>query len=251
MARLELWQFQHSHFCEKARWMLEHKQLAFEQRTLVPGLHIGPVMRATRQKGVPVLFIDGEPVVDSARIAARLDVDHPERPLLPADPAVRERAIDWERRLGRDLGPFIRRAWIRQVIDDRDYALAVFSDGGGDAERRRFERMWPVFRAAFWFDMKLTRRGAARGWERTRAMLDELAAAVEPTGYLAGDAFSIADLTAVALLAPILPKQWRVLGEPIDPPPALAAVPDQFADHPAMVWARQIYREHRGNPRAA
>ena len=38
-----LYQFPISHYCEKARWQLDHKGLAYRTRNLLPGLQIRTV----------------------------------------------------------------------------------------------------------------------------------------------------------------------------------------------------------------
>ena len=52
-----------------------------------------------------------------------------------------------------------------------------------------------------------------------RAALDRLEAELQPSGYLVGERFSVADLTAAALLAPVvLPPEF-----PYRPPGPLPA----------------------------
>jgi glutathione S-transferase len=36
---ITLYQFQFSHFCEKARWALDYKDLPYTCKNLLPGLH--------------------------------------------------------------------------------------------------------------------------------------------------------------------------------------------------------------------
>ena len=68
-------------------------------------------------------------------------------------------------------------------------------------------------------------------------------------GYLVGDAFSVADLTAAALLSPLtLPpgvsrtprRRCRA---------SVARVPGALREAPGVRWAREMYRRHRGTSR--
>jgi len=42
---IELYQFQFSHYCEKARWALDYKGISYKPRNLLPGLHVKPARK--------------------------------------------------------------------------------------------------------------------------------------------------------------------------------------------------------------
>jgi len=244
MAELELWQFQYSHFCEKARWVLDYKQIPHRRHSLLPGFHIRKARKASGQQLVPILFIDGQALADSSAITTRLEADHPEPSLMPGG-ELGQRALDWERRLGEELGPSIRRALFFDLLPQKEYALGVLSSGATDPEARRFRRAFWFLKLALKASMGLTRTKAAAAWARTESVLDQLADATANSDYLVGDSFTIADLTAVALLCPLLPPEWKVLCQPALPPPELRAVIDRYQAHPAIAWARRIWERHR------
>src|SRR5439155_518505 len=70
--------------------------------------------------------------------------------------------------------------------------------------------------------------------------------ALYPSGYLVGDRFSVADLTAAALLAPaVFPPEFPYA--PPGPLPApVARWCDSLASRPACRWTAEMYRRHRG-----
>src|SRR2546430_2718004 len=83
--------------------------------------------------------------------------------------------------------------------------------------------------------------------ETMLAALDRLEAELQPSGYLVGDRFSVADLTAAALLAPVvfLPPEFPYA--PPGPLPApVARWREAFAGRRASHWAAEMYRRHRG-----
>ena len=47
MADPVLWQFKYSHYNEKARWALDFKRIPHRRRSLLPGLHIPPILWMT------------------------------------------------------------------------------------------------------------------------------------------------------------------------------------------------------------
>jgi glutathione S-transferase len=76
--------------------------------------------------------------------------------------------------------------------------------------------------------------------------LDRIAAELQPSGYLVGDRFSVADLTAAALFSPlVMPPEHPY--PPAEPPPrSLMEFRDSLASHPAFAWVAEMYRRHRG-----
>lgn len=79
----KLYQFLGSPFCAKVRKLLEFKGVAFEV-VEVDYLERKELLLASGQITVPALTLDnGETIVDSARIATRLEELHPEPTLFP------------------------------------------------------------------------------------------------------------------------------------------------------------------------
>jgi glutathione S-transferase len=79
----------------------------------------------------------------------------------------------------------------------------------------------------------------------TSAAFDRLEVELQPSGYLVGNAFSVADLTADALFSPLL----QAPEFPYALPPFVRALREwceSFATRPGFQWAREMYRRHRG-----
>ena len=246
MAPPVLWQFRFSHFNEKARWALDWKGIAHMRRSLLPGFHIPRVLWMTGQKALPVLVLDGETINDSTRIIERLERLRREPALYPADAADRHRALALEDFFDEELGPHVRRALFHELLPETEFAAAAFTLGYGPVTRRLYRALFPALRVAMKADMKIDAARAARSREKVLAALDRLEAELQPSGYLAGDRFSVADLTAAALLAPVvLPPEF-----PYPPPGPLPASVARWCDalvsRRACCWAGEMYRHHRG-----
>jgi glutathione S-transferase len=91
---------------------------------------------------------------------------------------------------------------------------------------------------------------AAEGREKTAAAFDRLESEIGPSGYLAGDAFSVADLTAAALFFPLVrpPESEHLTPDPLPEP--LQQLQDRFVGRPGFEWVREMYRRHRGTSAA-
>jgi len=244
-----LWQFRASHFNEKARWALDWKGIRHERRSLLPGPHAPVVLWLTGQTAVPVLQIDGETVADSTRIIEALERRSPQRPLYPADPDARRRALELEDFFDQEIGVHIRRALFHAVLPDTAFAADLMSPGFSPLAKTIYGACFPAVRAVMRFSMGITDDGAARSLDRFEAGFDRLEREIGPSGYLVGDGLSVADLTAAALLSPLtFPPEYPYAPPPL--PPVVREFQDRYAKRPAFGWVREMYRRHRGTSEA-
>src|SRR5690348_14810719 len=128
-SRPTLWHLSLSHYSEKVRWALDYKRVPHRRRAaIVPGAHMVAAMWLTRDPGnftFPVFEIDGEAIGDSSEIVAALEERFPERPLYPADPEQRRRALALEEFFDEELGPYIRQLAFHELGNDRERFEAV------------------------------------------------------------------------------------------------------------------------------
>jgi glutathione S-transferase len=240
-----LWQFRASHFNEKARWALDWKGVPHVRRSLLPGWHIPRMLWLTRQTKTPALELDGDVVIDTTRIIERLETLHPDLPLYPDDPAERRRAIELEDFFDEELGPHIRRVFFFEALDHTDFAAGWFSNGESATTRSLYRASFPVGRALMRASMGIDAPRAEDSRRHVDAALDRLDRELRPSGYLAGDRFSVADLTAAALLAPaVMPPEFPYPFPP-DLPDSVARLRESLAPRAGFAWAREMYRRHR------
>ena len=64
--------------------------------------------------------------------------------------------------------------------------------------------------------------------------------------YLVGDTFTVADLTAAAMLSPLLQPPEIQYPLRVELPPYLQDYRATLLQHPATQWAAGVYRLHRG-----
>lgn len=244
MAGNVLWHIRISHYNEKARWGLDRKRVPHVRRAPLPGLHPVVALAVSGHPTLPVLRLNGRTISDSSAILAALDEAVPEPPLYPADPAERARAVALEDWLDEELGPAIRRLAFVHVLEDREAGPAFAAGPGGERQAALMRSGWSLTRPMVQRYYGASGDGARTGEAAMRATLDRLEREVRPSGYLVGDAFSVADLTAAALLGPLTrPPGFPSSGQPV--PASLAPLWDELAAHPAARWAREIYVTHR------
>ena len=242
----ELHQLRFSHFNEKARWALDFKGIPHVRRSYLPGPHMLSMMRLSGQRQVPVLRVESEIVAGSDRIIDYLETHHPAPPLYPSAEAERRRALELQRWFDAEIGPTIRRAFFFDFLDDGDYAARAFTQGQGMAATTIYRALFPAVRVIMRRDMQVEADGAARGRERAREALDLIARTAGADGYLVGEQFSVADLTAASLLSPTVFPPECPAQVPEPRAPGLRTWLARWADHPALAWINRMYARHRG-----
>jgi glutathione S-transferase len=240
-----LWHIPLSHFSEKVRWALDYKGIAHRRRVLGPD-YLVRAWRATGRGTLPILFLDGRAIGDSTHIIAALEERHPDPPLYPVNGSARQRALALEDHFDERLGPALRAAIVTPLFrSDPDVALRMLTTGMGDGAYRtlRWLRIFPAY-----YRLRHRIRDANLEADRAavHAALERIEQERQGRAYLVGDAFTVADLTAAALLAPALQPPEIQYPLRVELPAYLEDYRAGLLRHPAMQWAAGIYRLHRG-----
>ncbi len=242
---ITLHQFAYSHFNEKARWILDLKGIDHRHETYLPGPHMGAIKKLSGQAQTPVLEADGKVISGSSAIIDYLETRHPQPPLYPTDPEHRERALEWQREMDASLGPDVRTLLFSALVNEGTYLCNMFGGSKGLAKRLAYRAMFPIARGVIAKGNGVTPDNVARCKTSTREWLDRISEQAKATGYLVGDTFSVADLTAAALLAPIADVSHPAMKRPRPIPQSVQDILAINASHPAIEWTNRIYDQHR------
>jgi glutathione S-transferase len=240
-----LWHIPLSHFSEKVRWTLDYKRIPHRRRVLGADYLIR-AWRATGRGTLPILFLDGRAIGDSTHIIAALEERHPEPSLYPGDAAARRRALALEDHFDEQLGPALRAAIITPLFrHDPDVALRALTTGMPDQAYRMLRPLVRIFPTFYRFRHNISDAKLESDRVTVNAALDRIEQERQGRAYLVGDAFTVADLTAAAMLSPLLQPpeiQYPML---VEWPPYLQDYRAGLLRHAAMQWAAGIYRLHR------
>jgi glutathione S-transferase len=245
-----LWQIGISHYSEKLRWALDHKQVDHVRRAAPPGIHIPVALWVTRGAGVtfPVLQLDGVAYGDSSAALAALEARFPEPPLYPAEPTERERALALEDFFDRELGPHTRLLAFHELISEPELfaEIAARSVPGPLSRAEGFAGAYARAYTSMRFGAADEQR-AATARAKSVAAFDRLEAELEAGDgeFLVGDSFGVADLTAASLFYPIVVPTGGPLPPDQPAPPALERFREGLSGHPGFAWVEQTYRRHR------
>ena len=241
-----LWHIPLSHFNEKARWALDFKKIP-HRRQVLGADYLFRAWRATGHGTMPILFLDGKAIGDSTHIIAALEERYPEPPLYPGDAAARQRALELEDYFDEGLGPALRAAMVTPLFrHDPDLALRVLTTGMPDKAYETLRPLTRIFPAFYRWRHKISDAKLEANRVTVNAALDRIEQERLGRAYLVGDAFTVADLTAAALLGALLEPTEIQYPLRVKLPPYLQEYVDTLLRHPASLWATGIYRLHRG-----
>ncbi len=245
-----LWHIPLSHYSEKARWALDYKRVAHHRQVLGPDYLIR-AWRATGRGTLPILFLDGRAIGDSTHIIAALEERYAEPPLYPSDAGARQRALALEDFFDELLGPALRAAIVTPLFrHDPDVALRVLTTGMPDKAYQRLRPLGRIFPAYYRFRHRVRDAKLETDRATVNAALDRIEQERQGRAYLVGDVFTVADLTAAALLGALLQPPEIQYPLRVELPPYLQDYRAALLRHPAMQWAASIYRLHRGGSAA-
>ena len=241
-----LWHIPLSHFNEKVRWTLDYKGIAHRRQVLGPN-YLFRAWRATGQGALPILWLEGRAIHDSTRIIAALEERYPDKPLYPRDPAARQRALDLEDYFDENLGPQLRAAIVTPLFrQDPDIALRLLTTGMPEQAYKTLRPLVRIFPAFYRFRHKISDQNLEADRASVAAALERIERERQGRPYLVGDSFTVADLTAAALLGPALQAPEIQYPLTVELPAYLTEYQATALRHPAGQWALGIYRQHRG-----
>jgi glutathione S-transferase len=239
-----LWHLKVSHYNEKARWALDHKRVPHLRRAATPGRHQAIAQRLTGGRTFPILVLDGESIGDSTRIIEALEHRYPELPLYPAAPEARRRALEIEDFFDEELGPYARLLALSAMLPDQELMLGAFAPDISRRRRLLTRVTFPLIRRRLIADFDINDQSIEVAWAKVRAAGERFRTELQPSGYLVGDSFTVADLTVAALVAPaVAPKQFPY-PQPQREHPLLGELRAALTEDGLAGWAREIYARH-------
>ena len=243
-----LYQFGISHFCEKARWCLDHKGIACEVRDVLPGAHMLLAKRLGARRTVPILVDGGRVLDDSTDIALHLERTRPAPALLPADGPARDRVLELEAYFDDVLGPDLRRYLYGLLLATPGSAAAALFSFHSAPARLVGRLAAPVLEGALRRTYQITPESTERSRRRVLEAVDRIDRALDGDAerYLGGGALTLADIAGASLLGPLL----RPAGSPwaaLELPAGARELEAEVRSRPAGRWALARYaRDRRG-----
>jgi glutathione S-transferase len=236
-----------SHYCERARWALDHTRIPYTEEGHLPGVHV-PAMRRAGGKTVPILLTPTATLFESADIVRFADEHAPAaRKLYPEDGEARRAVEEIETLCGQELGKATRLVAYHHILPHAGSLLEAVKVGMTRTQIFFFPLVVPLVRPLIRRQYRVTEERAAAALETTRRIFGEVGDRLGDKRYLAGDRFSAADLTFASLGAPVLlPEGHPAFGGSIDIlPRGFRQAIEEMRKTRAGVHALRLYREER------
>ncbi|MBF7687268.1 glutathione S-transferase [Acinetobacter rathckeae] len=199
-----LYQFPLSHFCEKARWVLDHKELDYVAHNLTPGVHRFFTQRKAGVNTLPLLNDNERWIVDSTEIAIYLDEFYPENNLIHHNPTLK-RYILRTNDLANELGIYIRRWVLNYMVLPHNESVDILIGEKGYLQKfKRYSK--PVLSVALKKYFQLNTNDLMDVEKRILEIIFMLNQQLleTNTGYIVGNNLTLADISVCSMVAPVL-----------------------------------------------
>ncbi len=247
MSQPILYVFAISHYCEKARWALDHCGIPFRLHHSIPGMNRRIANKLGSKSGsLPFLQIGDELVTGSSAIIDWGNKNRaPGKACLNGDNSEPLKAL--EKRLDDLTGVHIRRFYYSDaLINDPSSVRPIFSKDLPFIPKISLIFAWPKITQVM---IKFMDLGPQKGMQSRDILLGELdmldALLSDGRPYLIGDTFTRADITAASLLAPLVNPAKHPTYSALSLPSALSETIKHWQDRPILKWVSKIYAEHR------
>ena len=242
---MKLLEFPHSHYCEKARWALDYKSIAFQPVAIMPGFHVITVRKYAPDTSVPVLLDQANVIQGSGEIIDYLDQHYPDHLLTPDNDTQRRDSLEIEHAMDRKLGENLRKILYNDLLAYPDFIRYCFTHPMPRIKQFVFSLIYPVLRRKIYDTYVVSDARVLRAKREFRHAMDELATRLNQQQYLVGEQFSRADLSVASMLCWLVmpaehPFPWRAI-----PDANARAFYDEYQQHPVCEWVSTLYRHHR------
>ena len=233
--------FPFSNFCEKARWAFDYLDAEYEITTHYPGSHAGAIKKLSGQTAVPVLQDHAKVIFGSAAIIQHVMKAIDGSELLPKE--YETEILEWQRRLD-EIGATIRGALFYDILAEPSLAIGLLTDG----QKTPYSMYGLFFRMMIPMLRKMLRDelpSAQNAREKCLEMLTEIDNASRKTGFLVGDHFTLADLTAASMFYPICMPEHSSGYAYAHNHPGLNRWFSRWEGNETIPYILKIYKEHR------
>lgn len=235
-----LYQFPLSHFCEKARWLLDYKELDYIAENVLPGVQQIFTQIKTGHKHLPILKNNTDLVSDATQIAQYLDQLYPEYNLIRAHKKLKDEIFEIDQ-LANELGIELEK-WLFTSLNDVETLDIMLGERG---YLRRFEKFTkPVLKTLI---KKSPSEQALKNAEHhIYQIVEELNQKIiaQQGRYFVAERLGLADIAVCSMLAPVL----NIMGTPWENTqlnPTLTKLKKYILNLPLGQYVLRIYATER------
>ncbi len=243
---LELYQFELSQYSEKVRLILDYKGLDYRKIEVTPGIGQVELFKLTGQRQVPVLKDGSVYLADSTEIAKYLDIQYPERPLIPKDSRQRGLCLMMEEWADESIGIKGRKALFAAISQNQSFRKSLLPSSTPDVLKTLVEGVPNDVLKVLGFGVGYSPDAVQSAMRDLKQDLEALCLILADSPYLVGDEPCLADLTVAGLSillkfpeGPYLQLPETIQGKGV---PELA---DNPVYQPFFAWRDRLYAQFR------
>ncbi len=245
MSQPQLYIFAISHYCEKARWALDHLGIDYKLKHLGPGFHRLIAQKLGASKSSVPMLVDGDTLIQGSDTIITWAEERSAKSFSPEGKL--DDCLAIEKRLDATLGVHVRRCYYSEALVEHPKTVRpVLMKNIPLVQKPLVLWKWDLIRELMIKGMDLGAEQQQESWQIVGAELDWIESLLaDGRSYLVGDSFSRADLTLASLLAPLANPAEHPTYKGLALPPRLADMVAEWDDCPAFTWLRGIYAKHR------
>ncbi|MBV1910449.1 MAG: glutathione S-transferase [Kangiellaceae bacterium] len=240
---LKLYQFPISHYCEKIRWALDYKQIEYRPVNMLPGLHVKVTKQLGVKSSVPIIQHNQRVIAGSTEIIDYLDKNFPRNQLTPEGRDLRTDAADWEIFLDREVGINVRLCAYNILLKHPEVVKPFFTHKGPWYGPLVLALSYKTLNEKMRQFMKISDETSIESMKILELAVDRLDEHYQKNSYLVGNQFSRADLSAAAMVAPIVMPDGYGLKWPKKVPSDYLELQERFEGR--LDWASKMYQSFR------
>lgn len=232
-----------SHYCEKARWALDHLGIEHSVNLLSPLNHSKTAGQiGAKGTGLPILQTDDGVIQGSAQIIAWASQHSAASKLL-----INEESTALERRFDDVLGIHVRRWYYSEaLLDCPEIVRPVFAKGSGLLGGLLLKLAWPKVTQVMIKKLDLGPEQEIESKQIVEAELDWLDSILsDGREFLVGNELSNADLAAASLIAPMFELNEHPASSLFSLPERAQQRVDTWQGRPFHAYLQRLYREYR------
>lgn len=244
--KLTLFTINMSHYSEKVRWLLDYEKIDYQEEALTPFIHALPmfIKGKRKQTTVPLLQHGSKYLQNSPRIVDWIAKERGPLKTLPAE--FQDEVIEIQKRFDA-IGKPIARYLYFTGFDHPALIKDIWTQFAKPWENIVVRASYPIIKHLFKKMQRVNEVDVAKAEQKIDQEMKWLEQRLsDGRQFLVGDSFTIADITAASLLAPLAcPSEHPIYGTQ-DFRENISGSAKKWAASPALEWVRTMYTQNRG-----